>query len=429
MEETDFNLAQLIDELFVVFELRFEQKGIDFRLEWHTVETEFFPKTRFLTHSEQEGRPIFVYGDEGKLRRVLMNLLVNAVKFTETGEVILRISQSSSSEITPTVWEGRPEVNYFTFEVIDTGVGIPLDKQAKIFEPFTQSESRTEDLSNTENEGIGLGLAISKRYVEIMEGELAVESPPQVGVEVRRSNGSRFFFTVPLQMATDEIASRAMDSSKGDSNIPSSLANGVKVKALVADDNQENLNVLSRMLEDIGVTVIIAENGEHALEIVRNERPDIVFMDIWMPVMDGLEATEQILKEFKEERPKLVAVSASALIHERQAYFEAGFDDFIAKPVNAQQIYDCLANILRIEYEYEDTKTSQIELEKIVLPEDLLLRLKKAAEFREVTEIRELLGEVRQIEHGNLLAEQLLKLTWDLDMDAILEILEAIHSC
>jgi CheY-like chemotaxis protein len=152
---------------------------------------------------------------------------------------------------------------------------------------------------------------------------------------------------------------------------------------LVVDDNRENRDVLSQLLKDIGVTVIIAENGRQALEAVRIEEPDvvsngvytavgnidIVFMDIWMPVMDGLEATRRILEKFGEERPKLVAVSASALAHERQGYFEAGFDDFIPKPIDSQRVYSCLATFLHVEYEYDDSEMPRTEFEKIVLPE------------------------------------------------------------
>jgi len=415
LEEANFDLTKLINELSVVFQLRCERKGLDLRFEW------------CMECNDSVVEPqanIFLHGDEGKLRRVLMNLLSNAVKFTETGKVILRISQPSASEdeTTPTAWESRPVSNYLTFEVIDTGVGIPLEKQATIFEPFVHSESRTEDHSNTEKEGTGLGLTIAKRYVEVMGGDLSVESTPQ--------KGSRFFFTLPLQIPEGKTTSSTVDIFQQDSQtIPTSLADGVKVKALVVDDNLENRLVLSQILENIGVTVITVEDGQQALEKVRDERPDIVFMDIWMPVMDGLEAAEQILKEFKEERPTLVAFSASALVHEQQGYLETGFDDFIPKPVRAEQIYNCLAKLLHVEYEYDDDDSPQMDFTQIVLPEELLLRLREAAEMYDVTILREALNEVRQIgEHGNLLAELLYELSRRFDMKGILDILESVST-
>jgi len=409
LEETNFELTQLINELVVVFVLRCEQKELDLRLEWD------MERNEEVIDSPSN---IFVYGDEGKLRRILMNLLSNAVKFTEEGEVILRINQESSSELetTPTAWESRPAINNFTFEVIDTGIGIPPEKLSEIFDPFVHSESRSQGSFDANDQGTGLGLTIAKRYVQLMGGEINLESTPQ--------EGSRFFFTLPFQLTSEEATSSAKDSQ----TLPTSLVDGVKVKALVADDNRENRLVLSQMLENIGVTVITAENGQEALDKVRAERPDIVFMDIWMPVMDGLEATEQILKEFKEERPILVAFSASALVHEQQRYFEVGFDDFIPKPVRDVKIYDCLANLLHIEYEYEDVEIEEINLSKVAFSENLLQRMKAAAEVYGVTELTSYLDEVESLgAEGKHLAEHLRELIQNYDMKAILSILSEVQ--
>jgi len=384
LQETDFNLTSLIHGLSVMFQLRCEQKG----LAWSV-------KTDFGGNTER----ILVYGDEGKLRQILVNLLSNAVKFTESGEVVLRVSK-----------EGGALRSIFLFEVIDTGMGIKPEDGVSIFEPFAQSED------GEKKGGTGLGLAIAQRYVQLMGGKLTFESTP--------NKGSRFFFTVPLESCTERQTSHTVDSDRQVAR----LAEGYQVKALVADDNQENREVLSQMLENIGVTVITAEDGQQTLDIMREKKPDIVLMDIWMPVMDGLEATRCILDEFGEERPKLVAVSASALVHERQTYFEAGFDDFIPKPVDAKRVYECLATFLRVEYEYEDSTTPQMDVYKTVLPEELLSRLKQATEVGRVTELEKAIEEVRQVgEHGHLLAEQLLYLSRNFDMNAILEILGTIN--
>jgi len=237
---------------------------------------------------------------------------------------------------------------------------------------------------------------------------------------------------VPLSLLRGDAAkgttSGALDSSEGKmQTTPARLADGYQVKALVADDIQENRDVLSKILEDIGVLIITAEDGQQALFAVRAEQPDIVFMDIRMPVMDGLQAAQQIIKEFDESRPKLVAVSASALIHERRGYLEAGFDDFIAKPFRAEQIYNCLARLLQIEYDYKQDISVSIDFEELVIPEELLSRLKEAAEFGEVTALRECIEEVRQIgEQGHLLAERLSELSRNLEMNGILELLGAV---
>ena len=411
LQKADFDLTALIDGLSVMFQFSCQEKQLGWRVEWLN-----FPAEVGLPGgltSGREGR-ILVHGDEGKLRQTLMNLLSNAVKFTVSGEVILRISSSEDDH------------SLILFEVIDTGVGIPQKDQATIFEPFQQGSEGPKKV------GTGLGLTIAQRQVELMGGQLEFESEPGVGF--------RFFFTVPFEPAESTIQ---QPSAKVERKVVH-LAEGYQVKALVADDSQENRDILAKLLSDIGVRVITAEDGQQAVSMVRSHQPDIVFMDIWMPVMDGKEAAQQILAEFGRQRrgempsrptvgeipfhPTMVAVSASALTHERESYLETGFDAFIAKPILAEQIYDCLANLLHVEYEYEEDSSPLIEHSKIVLPEALFRRLMEAAEVGDVTELEEFLEEVRKLsEEGHLLAEQLLKLSRNLDMKAIRDILGEIE--
>lgn len=333
LQETDFNLTALIDGLSNMFQIRCQQKGLDWSVEW------------------QKGKKrVLVHGDEGKLRQVLMNLLSNAVKFTDSGGFTLRISESAPPHL--------------TFRVIDTGAGVPPEEQQTIFAPFAQGKD------GAGKGGTGLGLAIAARHVELMGGQLAVGSEP--------GKGSRFFFTVPLKVAAEEAVVYTKDVVS--QPVPTRLADGYQVVPLVADDREENRDVLSRILSDIGVSVVTAENGQQAVEAVMASKLDIVFMDIWMPEMDGLEAAQRILSECGDDSPKLVAVTASVLIHERQQYFDAGFQDFIPKPVDAQKVYECLANLLHVKYEYEPGITS-IEGLEIALPEDLLLHIRKSAQL------------------------------------------------
>jgi CheY-like chemotaxis protein len=205
------------------------------------------------------------------------------------------------------------------------------------------------------------------------------------------------------------------------------LAAGLHIKAIVADDNQNNLDVLRRILERIGVDVVTASNGQEALVAIQASPPDIVLMDIRMPVMDGVEAARQILEKHGESRPKLVAVSASVLFHESQRYLDAGFDEFLPKPIKAGQIYECLAQLLRVDYEYADSPS--VELPEIMLPKTLLNQLKAAAQIRNVTELSRCLQDVRQVgEHGVLLAERLDQLCQAFNMDEILAILNTVTS-
>ena len=436
LQEADFDLNELIKGLSTMFQLRCEQKNLVWRVEG------------------LGDRRILVHGDEGKLRQVLINLLGNAVKFTESGGVVLRISESANGQINEssdgfdTQYESR-----FTFEVIDTGVGILPEDQELIFEPFQQGENITV------KGGTGLGLAIAKRHIELMGGELDLESPfsldeilpdeipPNPPIQkggispcsplnlARRGDrgeggvGSRFFFTIPLPPATGDV----FPSSAAVGKKIAHLAGGYHVTALVADDNTENRDTLSKILSDIGVSVRTAENGQEALDKVRKETPDIVFMDIRMPVMDGLEATKRILEEFDNDQLKIVAISASVLEHERKMFLEVGFDDFIAKPFRFERICECLAQLLRVEYEYtasmsaEDAESLPLDLSKIALPENLFLRLKKAAELYSITKLESYLDEVSQLgADGQLLAEHLRRLSQNYDMEAILKLLSEI---
>jgi len=301
----------------------------------------------------------------------------------------------------------------YRFEVIDTGTGISPEDQAKIFEPFQQAEA------GTTKGGAGLGLAIARRYIEIMKGEFGVES--ELG------KGSRFFLTVPFKSAIEEIEIRQVDAKERVRH----LAEGYSVKTLVADDIEENRDVLSRILTDIGCEVLLAEDGSQAVDMVREHRPDIVFMDIKMPVMTGPEAAEQIWEEFGRTAFKIVAVSASALKHEHQGYLDAGFDAFIPKPFRYEDICECLATFLGVEYEKEEAQPSEAEPTEAIgisLPEELLMRLKSGAELYRVTALENHLREVEELgTEGRQLAEKLRGLIRNYDMEAILKILSEMQ--
>nr|MBC8230100.1 response regulator [bacterium] len=381
LQNTNFDLNELIKGLSIMFQVRCEQEQLNWRVEG------------------LDDKRILVHGDEGKLRQVLSNLLGNAVKFTESGEVALRVSEE--------------EPNRFLFEVIDTGAGIPQKDQAAIFKPFQQSED------GAGKGGTGLGLAIAKRYVQLMGGELALES----GEEIRRGVGSRFFFTVSLTPATDDVSTDLIY----DGQQIIRLADGYQVKALVADDTKENRDVLSKILSDIGVEVIVAENGQEAVEMVRSHQPDIVFMDIRMPVMDGMEATKQILEEFGRDRLKIVAISASALTHQQERYSEVGFDAFIAKPFLSGRIYDCLAKLLHVEYECEADDSPELDFSEIVIDAELLEKLKEAAEICNITKLTDYLDELESLgTAGERLAKHLRAPVRNYDMETILTILSQI---
>ena len=381
---SDFDLNELVSGLSTMFKMRCEQKQMDWNVE---------------CVGEGVGT---VHGDEGKLNQILINLLGNAVKFTDSGEVRLQMIR---------------EGDQHRFAISDTGKGISPEMQKKIFEPFMQGSE------GVEKGGTGLGLAISKRQIELMGGQLRVDSD--------LGHGTRFTFTVQFPPAQGEIVSGATAQRQKILR----LKEGCKVRILAADDIQENRDVLSTLLSQIGAEVAVAENGKQALEQVRSERFDVVFMDIRMPEMDGIEAAKLIIEEFGKGYVKLVAISSSVLSHEQKRYTEIGFDAFIPKPFRLEELCDCLENLLGVEYEYEAEESVVAEpsaydnYSNLVLPQELLKRLKEAAEFSNVTNLEKNLSEVEKVgSEGASLARRLRELSHDLEMDQIIEILEQVKS-
>lgn len=404
LQNTDFDLLHLIDGINDMFALRCEQKGLDWQVDW---------QVEWERGNEKARRSLprsLMHGDEGKLRQVLNNLLGNAVKFTDKGSVTLRVSQPTHQSTI----EG-----HFTFHVIDTGIGIPVEQQPRILQPFIQGQ-----LSGNEG-GAGLGLAIAKRLVELWGGEFGLESPvpnlPQLSGR-KGGKGSWFWFTMPFTPATEPVPTPPEQTNQKIVR----LAAGYSAKALVVDDIEDNRDVLAQVLTDINVEVTTCEDGRQAINLVRQNRFDIVFMGLRMSNMDGPAAAQQIWERVGRDGIKIVAVSASVMVHQETWYLSAGFDAFIGKPFLTGDIYSCLAQLLRVEYEYvSDAEAS--EFSDISLPADLLVRLKAAAHFGEFTQLGNYLSEMR--EHGKAaqrLADRLLKLTRALDMGEILNILKSV---
>ncbi|HEY8900132.1 MAG TPA: CHASE domain-containing protein [Chthoniobacterales bacterium] len=372
VSEGDFDLAGMVTELKGMFQPPCEDKLLGLRMEG------------------LEGRSrVALHGDSGKLRQVLINLLGNAVKFTERGCITLRVSEG-------------PE-DRWSFEVEDTGPGIPEDIQGRIFQPFQQGENAGG------RGGTGLGLAIARRQVELLGGALAVSSAAD--------RGSRFSFTLRLPAAVGEEAATE--------NAVEHLAPGYEVRAAVVDDIRENREVLSTMLAMVGCEIVLAENGRQAVEVVRASRPDIVFMDMRLPEMDGLEATRQIVAEFGGSGIKIVATSASALDHERNRYLEAGCDDFVAKPFRAERIFGSLKALLGVEFVRSEASRKEadappLDLAQIVLPEDLSARLVMAAELHSATVVKNCLKELEELgPNGSRLAGHLRGFLASYDMETI----------
>ena len=261
-----------------------------------------------------------VLSDSIRIRQVLSNLISNAIKFTDHGEVCLK-------------WEWRLEnsVVYVRFSVMDTGAGIPQDRLRAIFESFTQADGSTQRRFG----GSGLGLTIAKKIVELMGGQLSVVS------EVGR--GSCFGFEVGCELAPgDESPSVANPLLSDDINF--------NLHVLLAEDNAINVMVAENLLEHCGCTVEAAENGLRAISLAASQRFDLVLMDVQMPVCDGLEATRVIrIAENQEGRPRvpIYALTANVMSHDRQKCMDAGMDGFLAKPIPVTMLKAVLLEVYR----------------------------------------------------------------------------------
>lgn len=375
-----FSLSAMVDELKATFAVRCTEKNLALSI-------------------ESNANATVVYGDQQKLRQVLMNLLSNAVKFTAAGSVRLEVCILPDNEV--------------YFSVSDTGPGIPMERQAKLFEPFLQGDA------GRKHGGTGLGLAIASQYVELMGGVLQVDSTP--------GKFTRFFFSLSLPEISGELQSATTMA------VIQHLAPECRVNAIVLDDIAENREVLRWMLERIGVTVQTTASGEETLELLKQGLPDIIFSDIRMEGLSGLDTMQQIVTEYQPCNIKFVAVSASALAHERQEYMAAGFHAFLEKPVSMDDLYKCLAEVADVTYTLVDSVHKEAEHKKklsssVVLPVDILSAMKQAVTAHNMTKLRKLLSdiELRGLAEKEL-ATELRRISAEYDMDALMEALNELR--
>ncbi len=379
----DFDLGDLTEDISGIFQMRCEQKQLDWAAD-----------VRIADRA--------VRGDDRKLRQVLINLLGNAVKFTDRGEVRLEVEQTDQ---------------HYGFSIVDTGPGIDEAARQRIFEPFQQAEE------GGVKGGTGLGLAITKRQIELMGGVLDLDS--------RLGEGSRFRFALELAPAEGALAPTG-EVAQGCWR----LVQGQSVRALVVDDVEDNREVLSGLLERAGVGVAKAKDGAEALEQIAEQRPDIVFMDVRMPRMDGLDAVRHIRDRWPGERIVCVAITASGLLREPSYYRDAGFDDFVGKPFLFETICDCMARHLRVELKREPAHEMAATAERPTLavgslriPDDLRRRLVEAAEINALTEIEALIAELKRLDtDAQGLADELEGLLRRYDTDGIVALLDRMPS-
>jgi PAS domain S-box-containing protein len=291
LEHQPFSLKHCIDESLDMIAVQAKQKGLN------------------ITHAISYDAPDTIIGDHDRLRQILTNLLSNAVKFTDEGEVSVSVSSK-------TIEGDKLQI---TFAVKDTGIGIPSDKMDRIFKPFTQLDYKL----SRKRGGAGLGLAISKELVELMNGEIWVESEPD--------RGSTFQFTILAESAKGKY--QDLKETSNDTAYKN-LSEQNPLAIMVAEDSPINQKVIVKMLMKMGYRPDAVADGREVLQVLKIRHYDLILMDINMPEMDGVTATMEIRKLWPAtEQPCIVAVTAFAMESDRETCLEAGMNDYIAKPV------------------------------------------------------------------------------------------------
>ncbi len=296
---SSFDLNDLIEEVKAVILPQAKEKKVNFIIE------------------KDKNIPNSLFGDPARLKQILINILGNAVKFTDKGFIKLEII----------IYKKIDENSFkIKFKIEDSGIGISEKYIEDIFSPFTQGDSSTTKKFG----GTGLGLPISKKMVNLMHGEIFVEST--IG------KGSIFTFFVPLKKGT-KLKTSQIKSNK-DYEMNNGKVEGVEI--LVAEDNKINQKVVKGLFENWGIPFILAENGKEVIEILKTKKVDLIFMDIQMPEMDGLEATKIIRNSISHENIPIIAMTARAMESDKKKSFDCGMNDFITKPINPEEVFDIM---------------------------------------------------------------------------------------
>lgn len=309
LEDTVFDLKELLSSIMTPFQTVAGQKGLSIRGEYAISE------------------PAQMRGDPVRLRQILWNLLSNAVKFTESGSVVLTV-KDISADSAPTALTSPDRTRGIRFAVTDTGTGIAPDRQASIFEAFTQ-----EDSSITRKfGGTGLGLSIVSQIVELMGG--------QIGIESELGKGTTIDVFIPFGIVTEEDLALTKSASLAASGERRTLP---VYRVLVAEDNAINAMVVTAVLEKLGQTVKHVENGREAVDEVMRGETDFVFMDVHMPEMDGIEATREIRAAASNNDVPIIGLTAEAFVERHSEFRGAGMNDVLTKPFTEDQLFRVLS--------------------------------------------------------------------------------------
>jgi signal transduction histidine kinase/ActR/RegA family two-component response regulator len=394
IESTTFDLRAMLRDLEKMFDSSMDAKGLLFEV----IGIDVVPR--------------YVATDENKLRQVLVNILSNAVKFTDQGGVTLRVT---SEEKKVRSEEKKQSSNFkLQFEVSDTGVGIAEDEMDKVFAYFEQTAS-----GRAKKSGTGLGLALSRDFTRMMGGDITATS--------KEGKGSTFYLNIDIKEGNksdivEEISKPRVTGLASGQDIP---------RILVVEDVEASRTLLVKILKTVGFNVQTAVNGKEALEKFSQWQPHFIWMDVRMPVMDGLEATRRIKETKAGKSTVIAALTAHALEEEREQIMAAGCDDFVRKPFHQYEIFGVMGKHLGLRYVYEDSRKKggpiepEVELHPqrlAALPADLLSRLHDAVVELDEDQTLALIEKIKTVDERT--ARGLDVLVRKLAYDTLLELLQ-----
>ena len=388
---SDFDLLELVQNVENMFKIRCNQKHLQWKMECFTA------------------KPILVSGDQGKLRQVLINLISNAIKFTEQGEILFRIENT--------------EKDHYKFTVKDTGPGIENNALEHIFDAFHQGKQ------GEIKGGTGLGLSISRQYINLFGGQLKVQTS--------LNQGARFYFDIVLAPSSEYFIPEESLIVKTKYFLKSSQL----LTALVVDDVKDNIELLKNVLCGIGFQVKTATNGKEALQQIEKSRPDIVFMDIRMPVMDGIEAIKRLRQIYSSSELKCVAVSASTLQHQSGHFTQLGYDLFISKPFHFDSIFFAIKELMgdvleetiqatgddSADNEVFEINTDHRQTARLDLGKNFFDELLEAAEYGQLTRLNALIKQLEKYgEDGKIASRKIKLLINTADLDGIINYVKSM---
>ncbi len=392
LNNQSFDLHQLLQTIQEMFKIRTEAKKLWFQ---------------FML---ADNLPRFVVGDAHKLRQLLINLLSNAVKFTQTGGVTLRTFICQSGELLANQAQ-------LCFEIIDTGKGIAPEELNKLFDPFVQTASGIQSEGGT-----GLGLSISRQFVELMGGTIQATST--------LGEGSTFTFNIQVELPESSSADIATPNQRVQQIAPGQP----NYRLMVVDDRESNRLALVKLLQSVGLETRTANNGQEAIALWQTWQPDLIWMDMRMPVMNGYQAAAKIKSHPQGTKTIIIALTASAFEEQREKILATGCDDFVTKPFLEQVIFDKLTQHLGIKFIYQEednnlpaenpdqAKKALVNIDLTALPPELVVQIQQAAIAVDAEKIEQLITQIPA--SGQHLTRAIAEMLANYDFDGIIELTE-----